>query len=63
VVGVEIENCVEHPGLPLLRNFAVELVEEIRRLRQLRFFGKRLFTLRDAPAAGDQTGDARDEPD
>ncbi len=30
VVGVEIENRIEHPGLPLLGNFAIELVEEIR---------------------------------
>ena len=53
VVGVEIEDRVEHPGLPLLGNFAVEFVEEICGLRQFWFFRKRLFALRDAPAVGD----------
>ena len=63
MVSVKIEDRVEHPGLPLLGNFAVEFVEEIRRLGQLRLFRERLFALRDAPTVGDQSGNARDQTD
>ena len=62
VIRVENENRVEHPDLPILRNPAVQLIEKVSCVREVRFFGQWLVTMRDSPAVRDQGRHARDQP-
>ena len=63
MIGVQVENRVQHPDLPILRNFALQLVKEIACLREIRSFRQRFFAMRNAPAVSNQGGNARDQSD
>ena len=53
VVGVKIENRIQHPDLPVLQNVAIQFVKEIAGLREIGSFRQRLLAVRDAPAVSD----------
>ena len=54
VIGVQIENRVQHSRLPVFGNFPLQLVKEVSDLAQLWFFRQWFFILRNSVTIGDQ---------